>query len=131
MRVYTVHLRRHGLDPDRDVAVVPEGFSWGAFLFGFLWALWHRMWWTALGLFVISAAAELVAELLLADPLAQGAVGLGVALAIGYVAQDLRRRHLTARGFAEAGVVTGRDGEEALFRYLEGDPALARDLALA
>ena len=31
MRLYSVHLRRHGLDPDRDIVLVKEGFSWPAF----------------------------------------------------------------------------------------------------
>ncbi|MBI2584926.1 MAG: DUF2628 domain-containing protein, partial [Rhodospirillales bacterium] len=36
MRLYSVHLRRHGLDPDRDLVLVKEGFSWPAFLLSFL-----------------------------------------------------------------------------------------------
>ena len=44
MNTYTVHLRRHGLDPERDVVLVKEGFSWPAFFLSFLWALWHQLW---------------------------------------------------------------------------------------
>ena len=131
MRVYTVHLRRQGLDPDRDVVLVREGFSWGAFLFGFLWALWHRMGWSALGLFVIAAGAAVAAEFLLPAGPAQGAVMLVVCLAFGFVGNDLRRRHLAARGFLETGPVAAEDAEAALLRYLDADPALARDLASA
>ena len=131
MRVFTVHLRRHGLDPDKDVRLVKEGFNWGAFLFSFLWALWHRMWWTAFGLFVIITGAGLAAETLLPDPVARGAVMLALYAAVGFVANDLMRRHLAARGFAEAGPVCGDDPDHALYRFLDADPALARDLAAA
>ena len=131
MRVFTVHLRRHGLDPDRDVRLVKEGFNWPAFLFSFLWALWHRMWWTALGLFVIITGAGLTVEVLLPDPMAGTAVMLALYAVVGFVANDLRRRHLAAQGFAENGPVCGRDRDDALYRFLDADPALARDLAAA
>jgi hypothetical protein len=131
MRVFTVHLRRHGLDPDRDVRLVKEGFNWGAFLFSFLWALWHRMWWTALGLFVVISLAGLAAEALVSDPLAGTAVLLALYAAVGFVGNDLLRRHLAAQGFAESGPVCGEDRDDALYRFLDADPALARDLAAA
>lgn len=131
MRVFTVHLRRRGLDPDKDVRLVKEGFNWGAFLFSFLWALWHRMWWTALGLFVIITGTGLAAEALLPAPAARTAVMLALYAAVGYLANDLLRRHLAAQGFAEAGPVCAKDRDEALYRFLDADPALARDLAAA
>lgn len=131
MRVFTVHLRRHGLDPDKDVRLVKEGFNWPAFLFSFLWALWHRMWWTALGLFVIITGAGFAVEVLLPDPVAGTAVMLALYAAVGFVANDLMRRHLAARGFAESGPICGDDRDDALYRFLDADPALARDLAAA
>lgn len=131
MRVFTVHLRRHGLDPDKDVRLVKEGFSWPAFLFTFFWALWNRMWWTALGLFVIVTVAGLAVEVLLPDPVAQTAVLLALYAAIGFLGNDLKRRHLAAQGFAETGPVCGEDRDHALYRFLDADPALARDLAAA
>ena len=52
MRLYSVHLRRHGLDPDRDSVLGKEGFSWPALLFSFLWALRHRLWLAAVAIFL-------------------------------------------------------------------------------
>ncbi|MEQ8505444.1 MAG: DUF2628 domain-containing protein [Rhodospirillales bacterium] len=129
MRVFTVHLRRHGLDPEQDVRLIKEGFSWPAFLFTFLWALWHRMWWLALGLFVITTAAGMGVEFLLPDPVAGGAVLLALYVAIGMLGNDLMRRHLAASGFADQGPVCAKDRDEALYRYLDSDPALAREMA--
>ena len=127
MRVFTVHLRRHGLDPDRDVKLVKEGFSWPAFLFTFLWALWNRMWWTALGPFVIVSVAGLVAEALVPD--AAWAAMLVLYAAVGFLGNDLYRRYLGGQGFVEVSPVCGKDRDEALYRFLDADPALARDLA--
>jgi hypothetical protein len=123
-----VHLRRHGLDPDRDLVLVKEGFSWPAFFFAFLWAVWHRLWVAAL----VFALAELVlnAAMFFAapNPPAHLALSLALAAVIGHVANDFRRKKLDAQGFAFAGVVTGDDDDTALRRFLESEPVLARDL---
>ena len=39
MRIYTARTC-----PRRPPALVPEGFSWGALVFGPLWLLAHRAW---------------------------------------------------------------------------------------
>ena len=48
--VYTVHMRRPALDPGTRLRLVKEGFSWPAFFFSFVWALWSRLWLVAAGL---------------------------------------------------------------------------------
>ena len=47
MALFTV-LEPPDKKPER-VAFVPEKFAGGALVFGFLWALWHRMWVIAAG----------------------------------------------------------------------------------
>jgi len=128
MRLYSVHLRRHGLDPDRDLVLVKEGFSWPAFLLSFLWALWQRLWLAAAVIFAAHAALAVVVALTGADPVAEVALSLGLGVIVGYVANDLRRSKLADQGFAFAGVVVADDVDSALRRYLDGEPALARDL---
>ena len=128
MRHYTVHLRRHGLDPDRDLVFVKEGFSWPAFLFSMLWALWHRLWLVAGVFLVVQLALGLVLAIWAPDPVSAGAVSTGAALILAYAANDLRRWTLERRGFVDTAVVTaeGRDGAER--RFLDGEPMLAADL---
>ena len=130
MRLYTVHLRRHGLDPDRDLAAVKEGFCWPAFFFSVPWALWNRLWLVGLALLAAQAAVGGAVALLGLDPLSQGAATLGLAVIIGMSANDLRRWTLGRRGFDEAAVVTGGDADAALGRFLEDMPELAADLRL-
>ncbi len=128
MRLYTVHLRRHGLDPDRDLTAVKEGFCWPAFFFSVLWALANGLWLVGLGLLVAQAVVVGAIALLGLDPLSQGAVSLGLAVIVGMLANDLRRWTLSRRGFTEAAVVAGGDADAALGRFLEDTPQLAAEL---
>ncbi len=128
MNVYTVHLRRHGLDPDRDLLVVKEGFSWPAFFLSVPWALWHRLWVPAAVIFLAGAAIGLLGTKLHLDPLSQWALSLGLAAIVGYLGNDLRRLRLERRGFALADVSSGDDADAAHRRYLDAEPVLAADL---
>ena len=128
MRLYTVHLRRHGLDPDRDLVAVKEGFCWPAFFFSVLWALWNGLWLVGLALLVVPAMVGGAIALLGLDPLSQGAASLGLAVIIGMLANDFRRWTLRRRGFSETAVVAGGDADAALRRFLDDMPDLAADL---
>ena len=129
MRVYTVHLRRQGLDPDRDVMLVKEGFCWPAFLVSVLWALWCRLWWVALAFLVAELALSGAAALLGLDPVSQAAVSAGVAVIIGFVANDLKPWTLRRQGFVEVAVVTADSRDAAERRFYDHNPQLAADLA--
>ena len=130
MRVYTAHVRHGGLDPDRDVVLVKEGFSWPAFLFGPLWALTRRLWLVAAAFALALAGIEVLAYGIELDPVAGTALTLGVSAAFGWLGNDLRRRHLERRGFVFQGVVAGDDFDAALGRFLDRAPGLSRELAL-
>lgn len=131
MRVFTVHLRRHGLDVDRDLAFVKEGFCWPAFLLSFLWALWHRLWIVAIAILCVEAALSWGLAALSPDPVSRAAVLLGVAVIIGTLANDARRWTLAQREFAVAGVVAADDHGSAERRFLESRPELAAELRAA
>jgi hypothetical protein len=126
MRIYTVHYR-----PDAagdDLVLVKEGFCWPAFLLSTLWALWHRLWWVALGLAAMTAAIGAAGTALGLGPVADTALSLGAALIVGFVANDLRRWTLARRGFSDEGVVVGDGEDSALRRFLAHTPALTGDL---
>jgi len=117
MRVYTAHIRVGSAAPDEDAVLVKEGFCWPAFLFTLLWALFHRLWWVLLGLFVVGLALSLALEALALHPLIEGAAMLGYQLIIGYVANDLRRWTLARRGFEQVAVVAAPDRAAAEQRF--------------
>ncbi|MBL6957428.1 MAG: DUF2628 domain-containing protein [Rhodospirillales bacterium] len=128
MRLYSVFLRRPG--PDADLQLVKQGFSWPAFFFSVLWALWGRLWWVAAGLVAANIASSAVIIGLGVGPIGQAAVSFGLALAVGYLGNDLKGWTLDRRGFAESGVVSGRNRDEALRRYLDERPELAETMTL-
>lgn len=130
MRVYTVHLRRHGLDAERDLVLVKEGFCWPAFIAGVLWALWHRLWLLALALVVAAGAINGIVYLLGADPFTGGVLSFALAVAVGWIANDMRRRGLEGKGFAFVGVVTAGNDDDAVRRFLDGDPIAARQIGV-
>ncbi|GAB0115577.1 DUF2628 domain-containing protein [Acidisoma sp. C75] len=117
MRIYSAHTR-----PGRAPLLVPEGFSWGAFLFGPFWLMAHRAWIAALLALVVLIGFWIVA--------AAVSAGLGAALLIGYAlmlgaqGRDLRRWSLSRRGFAEAGVVAAPDADAAFLRACAVTPGM-------
>lgn len=128
MRIYTVHVRTPAARLDRDVQLVKEGFSWPAFFFSVLWALWSRLWLVALILFAIEILWGLAAEWLGLHAVLNGVVSLGLALAVGFVGNDLKRFGLFRRGYGEVGVVAGRDRDAALQRFFDHHTQLAQGL---
>jgi hypothetical protein len=125
MRVYTVHMRRPTLEPDRDIRLVKDGFNWPAFLFSVVWALWCRLWLVAA---ILLAAIGSALAALGADPLTQLSISVGGAVIVGLVANDLKRWTLFHRGFLEVGVVTGSNIDAAERRFWDQRPHLAADL---
>ncbi len=125
MRIYTVHLRRPLLQPERDLQLVPEAFSWFAFLLPVVWALWHRLWLLAAALLALELALGALLTQLDLAPLVAGVISLGLALLVGLLANDLRRLSLDRAGYIEAAVVAGRDASEAERRFFDLEPRLA------
>ena len=126
MRVYSVHFRSGFGGP--DFALVKEGFCWPAFFLSVLWALWHRMWWVAAGLFAVSAVLGSAGALLGLDPVGEAAVSLAIAILIGFFANDIRRLVLDRRGYSHEGVVLGNNEDGALERFLANSPVMSGGL---
>jgi Protein of unknown function (DUF2628). len=128
MRVYTVHVRTPTERLDRDVILIREGFNWYAFLFAGLWALWSRLWLVAAGLIALELVWAAIATRFDVDPLFQAATSFGLALIVGWAANDLRRWTLFRRGYTEVGVVAARDDDQAMQRFFDQHALLAAGL---
>jgi len=97
-----------------EAIFLPDGFSWMAFVFTWVWALWNRMWIVAgLALSVMLIATTL-------PSLPQYLLSLGVSLLMGMHANDLRGWSLTRRKYAEIGLSNGASLEEAELRFYAG-----------
>jgi len=130
MRIYTVHTRAPGADPDQNLVLVKEGFSWPAFFFSGFWALWKRLWLVAAGLF----AAEIALSLFLVTVTSPGvgmqaAASLGLSVLIGYAGNDFHRWTLGRRGYRERDVVSGANIAEAEAKVFAAYPELTTKIS--
>ena len=128
MRVYTVHIHPRRREPDRDIVLVKEGFCWPALFFSVLWAIWNGLWLVALLFLLLEAGLGLAFDIFLIGPLSQVALSVLLAVAIGFVANDLRRWTLSRRGYQGAGAVVERDLIAAERRFFENNPGLTAEL---
>jgi hypothetical protein len=130
MKSFVIFLRRSGLDLDRDVAIVKEGFSWPAFLFTALWALWCRLW-IAAAIFIFAQCSIFLTFLVVRpDPLSQGILSIGLAVIFGCIGNDLRQRRLTEEGFKLCGIVKGKSEDHSYSQFLARAQMIISDLKI-
>ncbi len=109
MRSYTAHIK-----PDCPPILLPDGWSWGAAVFGPLWLLIHRAWIPALMLAAVVALVQM-----LAPPALALVIGLGLGVLSGLLGQDAVRWSLERRSYLLSHVLVARDEESALARLLQ------------
>ncbi|GAB6052489.1 hypothetical protein JCM17960_13090 [Magnetospira thiophila] len=114
MKFYSVHPAPDGAPP----LLIQEGFNWAAGLLGFVWALNHRLWGTALILFALTMGLGILGHWPGIAERIQGPLGIAFFLAVGYTANDLRRCALARHGQPTTAVVAAADEEAALLRVL-------------
>jgi hypothetical protein len=123
MAIYTVHeppLRRgvSAADPESFV-FVRDGFSFWAFVLAPLWMLRHRLWLALLGYLVLAIALQIALRAVGASSTEIVAVGLLLALLVGFEAASLRRFTLARRHWTNIGIVVGDDLEAAEQRFFD------------
>jgi hypothetical protein len=127
MPVYTVHAPKSlGTDfraaPEK-IVFVRDGFHVWAFLLGFIWLIWRRLWLVLLGYVVVQIAAEVVLRFTHASGFAHFVVMLVIALFLGSEAGSLRRWTLSRRKWQQIGLVAADDEEAAERRFFERAPS--------
>jgi hypothetical protein len=125
MTLFTV-LEPPDANPDK-VIVLPEGFSWGALVFTFFWALFHRLWMVAALVFAGFTLLSMAVQLDLLDPVIASLLQLGVAVILGFEGRHLQVMALERAGFRRAGLIQATAREAAELAYFAGRaPAPAR-----
>jgi hypothetical protein len=109
MKSYTAHIK-----PDCPPVLLPDGWSWGAAIFGPLWLLAHRAWIPA----ALFAAVVVLVQLLMPTVLAS-LIGLGLGVLAGLLGRDAVRWSLERRDYLLTHVLVARDEEGALARLLQ------------
>lgn len=107
MHIYTAHVNPDEPHPYEQPQFVREGFNWYAFLFGALWAIYHRLW---LLLALIVAMEFALAALVRAydlSVLTLAIMQLGLRVWVAFEAGDFLRAKLKKQGFITSDVVTG------------------------
>jgi len=130
MRLYTLHVP--AIEPGRvppgenrremqlaDMVPVKEGFCWPAFFFSVVWSLWHRLWFVAIALVAVNLVAGIIVFQTGANDVVNFVISFGIALVLGYLANDFRRAKLERQGYSERGVVLAGSAEAAVERYLD------------
>jgi hypothetical protein len=115
MRTYTIQRPPLG----GPAVVLPEGFDWGAFVFGPLWFLWHRLWLSALLLVLVQASVSMLAERLMPGGAVAGTASFAVSVLVGFNARDWWRLMLDRQGYAFAGVVLAPSLDKAEWTLME------------
>jgi hypothetical protein len=123
MPVYTVHAPKSlGHDfraaPEK-VVFVRDGFHVWAFLLGFIWLIYRRLWLVLLGYVVVQLAAEIMLWLTHASGFAHAVTMLVIALFVGSEAGALRRWTLSRRKWQQIGLIAADDEEAAERRFFE------------
>lgn len=118
--IFTVHTNSWSASADGDAVLIKEGFSWAAFLFGPLWALWHGMWRTAIGVVIMSGAVSGIGRVVGLAEAGDLALSAGLQVAMGLWANDWRRYVLARRDILERGAIAARRMSDAEKRYLTG-----------
>lgn len=125
LRVYTVHINPALPHPYEGAEFIEEGFSWRAFLFTGLWALYNQLWLVLLFILFFNAFLMYISD---SEISASGiiSVQLGINIIIGYLANDWKRGKLKKKGFIIADIVTGSSiitAEQRFFdRYFNAAP---------
>ncbi len=132
MKAYTLHLPRDAEPGDRSALeraeLVKDGFSWGAFLFTFLWFFASRLWLAGLAVLALLVAFSASLAALEVQPGAALIAQVLLQALIGLEANALKRWTYGRRGRPAIDVVTAADHEEAevkAFARWLGRPAQA------
>lgn len=129
MAIYSVHVRRQGLDPDRDMVLIKEGFSWSAMIFTVIWALWNKLWLNTIVITMLLISTGVLGHALHLEPEFTGVVHMAIAIIFGYMANDLRRARLDRLGFEEVDLVYASSPLNAESRFFDRHPAIAASFA--
>ena len=119
MRIYSVHIKPTDKAPYESPEFVPEGYNIFAFIFGFFWLLYYRLWIPALAFLLASVVVSSGIAMLGFNPYLYTVLQVTVSLLLGFEGNDLRRWGLKRRGYLTADVVTGSSLVAAEQRFFD------------
>jgi hypothetical protein len=131
MPVYTVHApvtADTGIRATDRFAFVRDGFHFWAFILGFVWLAWHRLWLALIGWIVMVAAIDFGMMALGAGRMTVFGANVLIALLLGFEAASLQRWTLSRRNWRQLDIVVADDEEAAERRFFDRWTARQRAL---
>ncbi|MFZ2099709.1 MAG: DUF2628 domain-containing protein [Oricola sp.] len=129
MASYVVMERRPLTGTRSETVFVRDDFSVLALLFPLIWLLWHRLWFAAVLLLLVSGVLGVTGEYL-APGMAIGLAGLAVSLFVALEGPAWRMAVYRRRGYGDAGTVIADNLDDAELRWFadHGAPSPAAPL---
>jgi hypothetical protein len=103
--------------PQNQIEAVKQGWSWPAFFFTFIWALFKKRWLLAIGSLVGVTVVGIIVDAIAGKTVA----GLGMAYGcmFGYEGNKWRESNLRTRGYDDVGTVTASNPEGAIAAFMK------------
>ena len=100
-----------------DLVFVKDGFSLWAMIGSFFWLIYHHLWLPLIGFFVVLAGLLGLSQLFGASPDTGGILFLGLSIALGFLANDIRRAVLKRQQYVVIGAIAGHSKIECERRF--------------
>ncbi len=104
-RLYSVHINPNASRPYETAEFVPEGFNIWAFVFGALWALYHRLWILAFILICLNILIGALGDYYGFSAMSIYVLQMGIQLMVGFQGNDARRVFFSRKGYIVADMV--------------------------
>lgn len=119
LQIYTVHTNPSQSPRDAVPVFLREGFNWYAFLFTFVWALYHRLWLVASLIFGFNIAVGFLQSSGLISQESAYIILIASQVIMGFEGNDWVRSKLTRRGYITAGIISGDSLLRAQQRFFD------------
>lgn len=126
MKFYTVHIRPRDRAPFETPLFVKEGFHFWAFVLPPFWALYHRLWGTAIALFALQAVLMWTEKRGVFSSETTAIWGVGIQLFAGFLADEWLRRKYKRQGYITAEIIAETSEERAWLRFFDRYAASAK-----
>jgi hypothetical protein len=117
MRAWTIHDPAPAAAPSasraRDIVTVKDGFAWWALFFPLIWLVTRQLWWGAFSYVVVAVLFGVAVHYLAFSGLGVIVLAVLIHLWIAFDGNDMRRRTLLSRGYAEIARLPGASRDEA------------------
>ncbi len=119
MRIYTVHLQPETPLSTQKPLFIKEGMNFPAFLIPLFWALYQRLWLTAILLMGFEVSLMFIARAGLLGAAGVIVLDIGMHFWVGFAANDWLRSNLSKRGYLFSDVAVADSKLRAEQRYFD------------